>query len=118
MIDACVKCNRLDKAIQVFTGMREHGKHRNTIIYTTLIKGHGLEKDLASALTLFREMAQEGVPYNTITYNSIIDACVKGGDLATAEALLHEIASPNSALEPDLITFSTLLKGYCQAGDL
>jgi pentatricopeptide repeat protein len=118
MIDACVKCNRLDRAKEIFQGMRETGKHRNTILYTTLIKGFGLEKDLAGALHLFREMPQEGVPYNTITYNSIIDACVKTGDLMTAESLLHEIAGPNSAVEPDLITFSTLLKGYCNIGDL
>lgn len=118
MIDACVKCNRLDKAVEIFGGMRESGKHRNTILYTTLIKGYGLEKDLNSALELFREMPHENVPYNTITYNSIIDACVKGGDLATAEGLLREITSPSSPLEPDLITFSTLLKGYCHAGDL
>jgi len=39
--------------------------------------------------------------------------------LATAETLLREIADPtNPALEPDLITFSTLLKGYCHIGDL
>jgi pentatricopeptide repeat protein len=118
MIDACVKCNRLDKAVEIFQGMRETGKHRNTILYTTLIKGYGLEKDLTSALALFREMPEENVPYNTITYNSIIDACVKGGDLPTAEALLHDISSPNSPLEPDLITFSTLLKGYCHGGEL
>lgn len=118
MIDACVKCNRLDKAIEIFNGMRESGKHRNTILYTTLIKGFGLEKDLNSALELFREMPGEGVPYNTITYNSIIDSCVKVGDLQTAESLLHEIIAPSSLLEPDLITFSTLLKGYCNVGDL
>jgi len=118
MIDACVKCNRLDKAVEIFASMRSSGKHRNTILYTTMIKGYGLNKDVASALKLFREMAAENVPYNTITYNSIIDACVKGGDLLTAETLLHEIAAPTSNLEPDLITFSTLLKGYCHAGDL
>jgi len=118
MIDACVKCNRLDKAIEIFQGMRESGKHRNTILYTTMIKGYGLEKNLPAALELFKEMPAENVPYNTITYNSIIDACVKGGDLVTAESLLNEIAAPNSPLEPDLITFSTLLKGYCHGGDL
>lgn len=118
MIDACVKCNHLSKAVEIFTGMRECGKHRNTILYTTLIKGHGLEKDLASAMALFREMPLENVPYNTITYNSIIDACVKSGDLATAENLLAEITSPTNPLEPDLITFSTLLKGYCHGGEL
>eukprot|EP00427_Karlodinium_veneficum_P021290 CAMPEP_0169119782 /NCGR_PEP_ID=MMETSP1015-20121227/31748_1 /TAXON_ID=342587 /ORGANISM="Karlodinium micrum, Strain CCMP2283" /LENGTH=665 /DNA_ID=CAMNT_0009182701 /DNA_START=52 /DNA_END=2049 /DNA_ORIENTATION=- len=118
MIDACVKCNRLDKGIEIFKGMRESGKHRNTILYTTLIKGYGLEKDLKNAMALFREMPQEGVPYNTITYNSIIDSCVKSGDLVLAESLLNEIISPSSSLEPDLITFSTLLKGHCQRGDL
>jgi pentatricopeptide repeat protein len=118
MIDACVKCGHLEKAVEIFQGMRQAGKHRNTILYTTLIKGYGLDKDLQSALALFREMPQEGVPYNTITYNSILDACVKSGDLATAEALLREMTTSESAVEPDLITFSTLLKGYCHIGDL
>jgi pentatricopeptide repeat protein len=118
MIDACVKCGHLEKAVEIFHGMRQAGKHRNTILYTTLIKGYGLEKDLQSALELFREMPQEGVPYNTITYNSILDACVKCGDLATAEGLLREMTTPESTVEPDLITFSTLLKGYCHIGDL
>jgi pentatricopeptide repeat protein len=118
MIDACVKCGRLDKAVEVFEGMRKTGKHKNTILYTTLIKGHGREKDLKRALELFYEMPREGVPYNTITYNSIIDAATKAGDLPTAERLLREMASPQSELQPDLITFSTLLKGYCHAGEL
>jgi pentatricopeptide repeat protein len=118
MIDACVKCGNLEKAVEIFKGMRQAGKHRNTILYTTLIKGYGLEKDLVSALELFREMPQEGVPYNTITYNSILDACVKCGDLPQAEGLLREMTSPGGTLEPDLITFSTLLKGYCHTGEL
>jgi len=118
MIDACVKCGHLEKAVEIFKGMRDVGKHRNTILYTTLIKGYGLEKDLPSALALFREMPSEEVPYNTITYNSIIDACIKCGDLATAEQLLREMVAPDSPLEPDLITFSTLLKGYCHIGDI
>merc|ERR1712137_514042 len=118
MIDACVKCGHLEKAVEIFKGMREVGKHRNTILYTTLIKGYGLEKDLKSAMELFREMPHEDVPYNTITYNSIIDACIKCGDLPQAEQLLREMAAPESKLEPDLITFSTLLKGYCHVGDI
>mmetsp|Transcript_140564 Transcript_140564/g.449296 ORF Transcript_140564/g.449296 Transcript_140564/m.449296 type:complete len:716 (+) Transcript_140564:108-2255(+) len=118
MIDACVKCGNLAKAVEIFMGMRETGKHKNTILYTTLIKGYGLDKDLPNAMHLFREMATEGVPYNTITYNSILDACVKCNDLPTAEGLLREMMSPSSTNEPDLITFSTLLKGYCYMGDL
>jgi pentatricopeptide repeat protein len=118
MIDACVKCGNLSKALSIFQGMRDEGKHKNTILYTTLIKGHGLDKDLKSALELFREMPREGVPYNTITFNSIIDACVRCNDLQAAEALLREICESDSTVSPDLITFSTMLKGYCYVGDL
>ncbi|CAK0880516.1 unnamed protein product [Prorocentrum cordatum] len=118
MIDACVKCNNLAKAVEIFKGMRAEGKHKNTILYTTLIKGYGLEKDLTRAMELFREMPKEGVPYNTITYNSILDACVKCSDLAGAEGLLREMLDTENSHEPDLITFSTLLKGYCHVGDL
>merc|ERR1712118_505084 len=63
-------------------------------------------------------MRDEGVPYNTITYNSIIDACIKCGDVAQAEVLLSEMTQPGSTVGPDLITYSTLLKGYCHIGDL
>lgn len=118
MIDACVKCGNLEKAVEIFNGMKSKGKHKNTILYTTLIKGYGLEKDLVSAIALFREMLVEDVPYNTITYNSIIDACIKCGDLPKAEQLLREMTSDENNPKPDLITFSTLLKGYCHVGDI
>jgi len=118
MIDACVKCGHLQKAVEIFQDMKAHKRHRNTILYTMLIKGHGLDKDLAAALALFHEMRDEGVPCNTITYNSIIDVCIKCSDMETAEELFREMTAPASHVQPDLITYSTLLKGYCHIGDL
>lgn len=118
MLDACVKCGNLEKAVEVFRGMRSTGKHRNTILYTTMIKGYGLHKDLDNALELFHEMPDEGVPYNTITYNSILEACVKCGDVTSAEEILDQMVQTEYDIEPDLISYSTVLKGYCQNGDL
>jgi pentatricopeptide repeat protein len=118
MIDACVRCGYVQKAVSIFQEMKSMRKHRNTILYTTLIKGYGLDKDLRGALALFREMKEERVPYNRITYNSIIDVCVKCNDVQAAENLFTEMTSPVDKIEPDLITYSTLLKGYCQIGDL
>jgi pentatricopeptide repeat protein len=118
MIDACAKCGFMQKAVEIFQGMKRRRKHRNTILYTTLIKGYGMEKDLRSALAIFREMKDERVPYNRITYNSIIDVCIKCSDVQAAENILAEMTSTSSNLEPDLITFSTLLKGYCHIGEL
>jgi pentatricopeptide repeat protein len=121
MLDSCVKCGDLQLALQVFEDVKKEGKHRNTVLYTTLIKGCSKQKDLQSALALFREMKQEQVPYNTITYNSIIDVCVNCGAVHLAEGIFQQMIheeTASSGSPPDLITFSTLLKGYCQAGEL
>jgi len=118
MINACTQCGHMEKAMQVFQDMKERGSHRNTVIYSMLMKGYGRQKNLLSALRLFREMRGEGVPYNTVSYNSIIDVCVMCSQLETAEELLTEMTSERSIAEPDLITYSTMLKGYSQLGDL
>lgn len=118
MINACVRCGQTEKAVEIFNEMKQLKKHCNTILYTTLIKGYGNEKDLHSALSLFREMKQEGVPYNTIAYNSIIDVCIKCSDLQAAEDIFREMLVQQSNVMPDLITYSTLLKGYCHVGNL
>lgn len=118
MINACVKCSQTEKALSIFRDMQKRHKQCNTILYTTLIKGYGNEKDLNTAIMLFREMREEGVPYNTIAYNSIIDVCIKCTEVAKAEEFFQEMMSESSTVQPDLITYSTLLKGYCQVGDL
>ncbi|CAK0846174.1 unnamed protein product [Prorocentrum cordatum] len=118
MIDACVKCGDIEKAAEVFEGLRQQGKHRNSIYYTQLIKGYGQQKDLSKALKLFREMPKEGVPRSTITYNSIIDACIRSGKVLDAEQIFGEMVVEGGPTQPDLITFSTMVKGHCQRGDL
>jgi len=118
MINACVKCSQTSKALEIFRDMQKRHKQCNTILYTTLIKGYGNEKDVDTAMLLFREMKETGVPYNTIAYNSIIDVCIKCGEITKGEDFFREIICDGSPVQPDLITYSTLLKGYCQAGDL
>lgn len=123
MIDACVKCGNLQMARGVFQDLKRMNKHRNTIIYTTLIKGFGAAKDLESVMNLFREMQDEGVPCNTITYNSVIDACVRCHDMQRAVEVFDGMVqktqmNPKEKVEPDLITYSTMIKGYCHVGDL
>eukprot|EP00438_Fugacium_kawagutii_P007720 Skav224505 [mRNA] locus=scaffold3754:68813:74478:- [translate_table: standard] len=82
MLDACVKCGHLEKALHIFAIMKQRGLHRNTILYATLIKarpvpveanedlrtalsdaqGFAKSKDPLAAKNLYREMRAERVP--------------------------------------------------------
>merc|ERR1719450_2023874 len=43
---------------------------------------------------------------------------IKCSDVQSAEEFLREMVASGGDVQPDLITYSTLLKGYCQVGDL
>jgi pentatricopeptide repeat protein len=116
VLDACVKCGHLDRAMQIFQEMRCAGLHKNTVLYATLIKGLAKTRDLVSAVTLYQEMRFENVPCNLVTFNSLMDVCVRCGDLQTAALFLQDMM--HMGIEPDLITFSTLIKGYSQTGEV
>lgn len=54
---------------------------------------------------------------NLITYNCIIDACVKCGNWQAASDIFDEMIK-ESSITPDMITYSTLIKGYCKTKDI
>jgi len=47
-----------------------------------------------------------------VTYNALIDACVRCGQISRAPALLSDMFK--QGISPNLITYSSILKGYCQ----
>merc|ERR1719456_2202428 len=46
----------------------------------------------------------------------MIDACARCGSMDRVSALLEEMKA--SHVEPDIITYSTIVKGYCHSGDV
>ena len=72
----CVKCNHVEMAVDNFNEMKLNNLHKNTVLYTTIIKGFAKTKDLSRAMKLYREMLRESVPCNVVTYNSLIDVSV------------------------------------------
>merc|ERR550532_576334 len=61
-------------------------------------------------------MRANGIPCNTITYNTMLDACAKCCAMSHASELLDDMKS--CSIEPDIITYSTIVKGYCLEGDV
>jgi pentatricopeptide repeat protein len=58
-------------------------------------------------------MVREKIAFSVVTYTVLFDACAQSGDMDRAPALLTEM--PTKGIEPNLVTYSTILKGYCMA---
>merc|ERR1719262_1770621 len=61
-------------------------------------------------------MLQHGVACNTITYNTMLDACAKCCTMSRAEQVLRAMRA--ASVQPDIISYSTIVKGYCLEGDI
>lgn len=83
LIDACVKNNQVDRAMEVFETMKRDGVPLNTIIFTTLIKGFAKSHKLTEALEVYQTMksSDDKVRPNNVTFNSLIDCCIRCGSI-------------------------------------
>merc|ERR1719161_2258096 len=61
-------------------------------------------------------MMKHGVPCNTITYNTMLDACAKCCTMGRAEQVLKAMRA--ASVQPDIISYSTIVKGHCMEGDI
>lgn len=97
LIDACVKNNQIERALEVYRFMKHDKVTANTIICTTLIKGFSKAFRLEDALEMFETMRynQDGpddgnfefLKPNNVTYNSIIDCCIRCNNLPKAQEI-------------------------------
>lgn len=55
---------------------------------------------------------------NTVTYNSLLDCCVRCFDMPLAQRLFEDMRAGRAKAKPDLITYSTLIKGFCRQRNL
>jgi len=114
LLGAAVRCKLYDLADEVWSLLRKESLHRNTVLFSTMIKMTVAQRDLAKAIELKDEMAAEGVDANIVTYNSIVDVAVRCRAWETAMSLLEEMRI--KGVTPDLITYSCLIKGLCEIG--
>jgi pentatricopeptide repeat protein len=48
----------------------------------------------------------------------MLNALVRCGELQRVPQLLEDMRDASPPIEPDMITYSTIMKGYCSSGDL
>lgn len=126
LMESYLKCGLIEKVEEVYQEFVNKGKFScNVIIYTTLIRALSKKRDFDSAMAIYHKMLRENCKLNLIAYNSLLDCCVKCGKYAEMlrifEEMLKEYEKPNKGVnsaEPDLITYSTSIKGMCKVGEM
>merc|ERR1719499_831067 len=83
--------------------------------YMSLIRAAGRDRDVNRAFAVLERLRVSGVPLDIAAYNCVLDVCVSAGDMKRARELLAEIKNISN---PDVITFNTLIKGYCSSRDI
>merc|ERR1719235_1142763 len=119
MIDALVKNGCVDDAWHLLNTLLQDEKMCslvNIVIYSTVLKGFAMSKQIGKVFTVYSEMRKCGVQCNTISYNTMLDACARVSSMDRVPQLLEDMKEAN--VEPDIITYSTIVKGYCLAADV
>jgi pentatricopeptide repeat protein len=83
--------------------------------YMSLIRAAGRDGDVDTAFAVLEKLKQSGLELDNAAYNCALDVCACAGRLDRAKELIADMRA-NSTV--DIITFNTLLKAYCNAGDL
>jgi len=119
MIDALVNNGRVKDGLELVNQVYDKEETRdlvNTVIYSTILKGFAKEQDIKGVFLIFTEMTARAIPCNVITYNTMIDACARCWCMDRVPQLLDSMRK--ECVEPDLVTYSSLVKGYSLAGDV
>lgn len=123
LINACVKCSKIEKACEIYEEIKNtEAISMNVVLYSTLIKGYTKTRDFQKAFEIYNKMRNDKVVMpNIVSYNAILDCCVECGDIEKMKQVYEEIKYNAINIEgsplPDLITYSTVIKGYSRVKD-
>jgi pentatricopeptide repeat protein len=123
LLNACVKSNKIEKACEVYEEIKNGNIiQMNVVLYSTLIKGYTRSKNFQKAFEIYNRMLQdESVKNNIIVYNAVLDCCVECFDIDSMNRIYEEIKynaiKDETSPQPDLITYSTVIKGYSKIKD-
>merc|ERR1719393_1040015 len=83
------------------------------MIFSSLVKGFTQRKEMDRAMELYEKVSDAGA-CNLVTYNTLIDIYARVGDMGKVSKMFRDMCT--RGVDPDLITYSTVIKGYCVQG--
>ena len=130
VMEAYLRCGFYDKVEKIYNEIQSNEKFAsNIIIHTTFIRALAKQRDFYKVISHYDTLKKNPkCKFNRIAYNALLDCCVKCNqhgkmseifeDMLKAAADNKESLVNVNEIEPDLITYSTLIKGMCKSGSM
>lgn len=113
LVDMYAKCGILDRAIEVFDGIRD----KDVWSWTAMISGHGNHGRAKDAIELFFRMEEEGFRPNEVTLLAVLSACSHGGLVMEAMGCFQDMVL-KYGLSPKVEHYGCLIDLLGRAGML
>ncbi|KAM4086336.1 hypothetical protein ACJW30_10G093600 [Castanea mollissima] len=126
LLDALIEAGDLRRAnglLRRYGFVLREGGNPSVSAYNLLMKGYINTGHPLAAIAVYEEILRSGLKPDKLTYNKLIYACVKTDKLNTAMHVLEEMKDRaqkfgRDDLFPDVVTYTTLLKGFALCKDL
>eukprot|EP00427_Karlodinium_veneficum_P028482 CAMPEP_0169208970 /NCGR_PEP_ID=MMETSP1016-20121227/14420_1 /TAXON_ID=342587 /ORGANISM="Karlodinium micrum, Strain CCMP2283" /LENGTH=576 /DNA_ID=CAMNT_0009286389 /DNA_START=121 /DNA_END=1849 /DNA_ORIENTATION=+ len=117
MVEALVTNGDVDAGYELINEMlRDHEWAHlvNAVVYCSVLKGYSHQKNFDRMWHVYQEMLQHKLKFSIVTFNTLVDACSRNGQMHRIPAMLDDMDT--QGISPNIITYSAIIKGYCQAG--
>jgi pentatricopeptide repeat protein len=119
MVEALVTSGDVEAGYELIQDMLQDEKTAplvNAVIYGSIVKGFSHTKCFSRVWEVYGEMVAQKLQFSMVTFNTLIDACARSGELGRIPSLLKDIDA--QGLKLGIVTYSAILKGYCQSNRL
>lgn len=118
MVEAIANNGDAEGAYELIHQIQDDGNADlvNAIAYCSVLKSFAHAKDMRRTWAVWEEMLQKRVEPSITTFNALLDACARNNAMDQVPQLMTDLK--DRGLTPNLITYSTLVKGHCLRADV
>lgn len=80
LIQACIECNDLGKARQLYHSMRAQGQAPTLMAFNNLINAYGRAMRLGDTVSLVKDLVSTGIKPDVRTFAAILGACQRADE--------------------------------------
>jgi pentatricopeptide repeat protein len=84
LINACIDCNELERARELYKAMQKSGHVPSLLAFNNLINAHGRAGRLGDAIALLRDLAAAKLKPDAFTFAAVLNACQRANEAELA----------------------------------